>query len=362
LEKCKEILQCQISKYGDMFVSTRYNVVQVGLGPMGKLITRLLDSRNNINLLGVVDINPQLKGKKLGDILETSVSTGLEIQNSIDSIIASSQVDVAVVATSSSLQNVAVTIEHLISEGINVISICEELSFPYNRYPELSKKLDKLAKENQSTIIGTGINPGFLMDVLPIILTAPCQEVKKIHITRMMNSSKRREPFQRKIGTGLSVDKFRKRIDKKEISGHVGLTESIEMILSALGEQGGIIKEFPPEPVLATTNFKTSYNEQIHKGDVCGLKSEATYTKPETGEIFISMDFIAYAGDHEEFDSVEIEGVPDINQKILGGVHGDLGTAAMVANLIPLAYSFRSGLFTMKDIPVPRNTSRIFKT
>ncbi len=342
-------------------MTTRFNVIQIGLGPMGKLITRLLDSRKNINLLGVVDIDPRLEGKNLADILETSTTTELKIQNSIDPLLEMNQIDVAVVATSSSLQNVAVTVERLIAAGINVVSICEELSFPYNRYPELSEKLDKLAKENQCTIVGTGINPGYLMDLLPIILTAPCQKVNKIYITRMMNSSKRREPFQRKIGTGLSVSEFREKIEKKEITGHVGLSESIEMILSALGESGGTIKEFPPEPVLATKDFNTSYGENIHEGDVCGLKSKAIHRKSETGEIFVYIDFVAYAGDHDEFDSVKIDGVPDINQKIIGGVHGDLGTAAMVANLIPLTYNFKSGLFTMKDIPVPRNTSRIYK-
>ncbi len=340
---------------------TRFNVIQIGLGPMGKLIAHLLISRNNINLLGVVDIDPKFEGKFLSDILETKADQKIQVKNSYNSIDKKDPIDVAVVATSSSLTTVTPTIEEIIRDGVNVISICEELSYPYVRFPDLSRKLDNLAKENQCSIIGTGINPGYLMDLLPIVLTAPCQQVNKIKITRMMNSSRRREPFQRKIGTGLSISNFQNKISTKEITGHVGLTESIQMIIGALGLPFGEIKEYPPEPVYAKKEFFTTYGVKVHKGDVCGLKSSAIQKNVETGRNFIIMDFIAYAGDHEEYDSIDIEGVPNISQKIVGGVHGDLGTAAMVANLVPHAYYCNPGLYTMKDIPVPCNTSNVMK-
>ncbi|PWI48023.1 hypothetical protein CEE45_08975 [Candidatus Heimdallarchaeota archaeon B3_Heim] len=338
-----------------------FNIVQIGLGPMGKLITSLLISRKNINLLGVVDIDPQLEGQLLSDVLENSSAPQIKIEKSFKPIVASTQVDVVIVATTSSLISAASTIKEIVLEGVNVISICEELSYPYINHPELSQELDKLAKEKGCTIVGTGINPGYLMDLLPIVLTAPCQEVEKISITRMMNSSKRREPFQRKIGTGLSPSEFQDKIKKKEITGHVGLKESIQMIIGALGLPYGRTVESLPEPILATQDFMTSYGKLIQKGDVCGLKSNATQINLDKGEIFISMDFIAFAGDHEEYDSVNIQGTPNINQKIIGGVHGDLGTAAMVVNLIPQTCNFSEGLYTMKDIPVPRNTSNVWK-
>lgn len=342
-------------------MDTGFNVVQVGLGPMGKLIARLLVSRKNINLLAVVDIDPQFEGKFLDEILEIATDFPIRIQKNIGKILDNNQLDVAVIATSSSLKITASTIKELVEAGINVISICEELSYPYIHYPELSQELDDLARKNGCTIIGTGINPGYLMDLLPIVLTAPCQQVDKIFITRMMNSSKRREPFQRKIGTGLSPTDFQNKIQKKEITGHVGLTESIQMILGALSLPLGQIKEDPPEPIIAGKEFKTSYGAIIQKGNVCGLKSSAIQRNPDTGQIFISMDFIAYAGDHEEYDSISIEGIPNINQKIVGGVHGDLGTAAMVVNLVSHAQKSRPGLYTMKDVPVPCNTSNVWK-
>jgi 4-hydroxy-tetrahydrodipicolinate reductase len=226
-------------------------------------------------------------------------------------------------------------------------------------HPKVSKELDQIAKENNVSIVGTGINPGYLMDLLPIVLTAPCQHVESIKVTRMMNSGKRREPFQRKIGTGLTPKEFRRKIDSKEITGHVGLTESIHMIADAIGFEFDEIKEYPPEAILAKKRFFTSYKEIVKSGHVCGLRSTAAAKKD--GVDIIYLDFQAYAGDHDEYDSILIEGTPKIEQKIIGGVHGDLGTSAMVANIIPQIYTSTPGLYTMKDLPVPCNTERIWK-
>jgi 4-hydroxy-tetrahydrodipicolinate reductase len=340
-------------------MTIRFNVVQVGLGPMGKLIANLLAARENIHLIGIVDIDPELQGKKLKELLPSSTST-TQVSSDLEPIL--KDVDVVVVATTSSLLQATPTIKSAVQAGCNVISICEELSYPYASYPELSHELDSLAKKYNASILGTGINPGYLMDLLPIVLTAPCQKVDKISVTRMMNSSKRREPFQRKIGTGLSVTEFREKIEKKEITGHVGLTQSIQMIIAALGLKYNEIIEYPPEPMLSEVSFRTSYGAKVEKGQVCGLRSVAKATSGVNDDNLVTLDFIAYSGDHAEYDRVVVTGTPSITQEIKGGVHGDLGTAAMVTNLIPHIYYARAGLHTMKDIPIPCNTQQIWKS
>ena len=340
-------------------MNKKFDVIQVGLGPMGKIITNLLCKRKNVNLKGVVDINPQLIGKKLSEILETDLEFDLIIEPNLDTILLNGNVDVVVIATSSSLDKVAPLIKKAAKSGSNIISICEELSYSFQTYPKLSGDLDDLAKSKDITIVGTGINPGYLMDLLPIVVTAPCQSVKSIKVTRMMNSAKRRVPFQKKIGTGLSVEEFHRKIRNKEITGHVGLTQSIQMIVAATGIKYDEIVELPPKEILVKEDLETSYGELVPKGYVCGLQSTA-YAK-ERGKDVITLDFVAYAGDHDEYDSILIEGTPRIEQKIIGGVHGDLGTSAMVANLIPIVVAARPGLLTMKDIPVPCYTENIWK-
>jgi hypothetical protein len=198
------------------------------------------------------------------------------------------------------------------------------------------------------------------MDVLPIIMTAPCQKVDSIRVTRMMNSGKRRESFQRKIGTGLDIEQFKEKISKKEITGHVGLVESAQMICAALGFSYDNIKESTPEAIIAEEDFITSYGEKVLKGNVRGLQSKARVI--HDNQEIILLDFFAYAGNHEEYDSVEIKGVPDIHQKMIGGVHGDIGTAAMVVNLIPKVMDAPSGLLTMKDLPLPCYSANLCKS
>ena len=340
-------------------MNNKFDVIQVGLGPMGIIINKLLNIRKNLNIKGVIDINPQLIGKKLSEILQTDVESDLIIEQDLEVVLTKGKVDVVIIATSSSLDKIIPLIKKAANSGCNIISICEELSYPFQHYPKLSEELNVLGINNNVTILGTGINPGYLMDLLPIVVTAPCQSVKSIKVTRMMNSAKRRVPFQKKIGTGLSVEEFHRKINDKEITGHVGLTQSIQMIVAATGIKCDEIIEVPPKEILLKEDLETSYGELIQKGYVCGLQSTA-YAK-ERGKDVITLDFVAYAGDHEEFDSVLIEGIPGIEQKIIGGVHGDLGTSAMVANLIPVVVMARPGLLTMKDIPVPRYTENIWK-
>ena len=340
-------------------MNTKFNVIQVGLGPMGRIIAKLFLERKNIYLKAVIDIDPKFKDINLCNLLNIEEERDILVKSDLKAALSMGNVDVVFIATTSSLEKVAPLIKLAVKSGSNVISICEELSYPFQSYPRLSKELDLLAKSKNVTIVGTGINPGYLMDLLPIVITAPCQKVESIKVTRMMNSAKRRESFQRKIGTGLSFEKFNENISKKEITGHVGLIQSIHMIIAALGIIYDEINEFPPKAIIAEKEFTTTYGEKIPKGYVCGLQSKAI-AKQNNREIII-LDFIAYVGDHEEYDYIEIKGIPNINQKIIGGIHGDLGTAAMVANLIPKVINAKSGLLTMKDLPVPCYTENIWK-
>jgi 4-hydroxy-tetrahydrodipicolinate reductase len=314
--------------------------------------------RENLELVAVVDANPELSGKPIEDLLGDGSKSTIKITGDLSSVLESTKADVAIVATSSSLEIVVPTIEECLQTGLDVVSICEQLSFPYRKKPELAESLNQVAKQNGKTVVGTGINPGYLMDLLPIVLTGPCQSVESIHVTRHMNSSHRRPSFQKKIGTGMTNNEFRENIDEGKITGHVGLVESIQMIDAALNLELDEIEELPPEAIIAENEVTNSF-ATIKKGDVLGLKSMGVGRK--NGEVIITLDFQAYAEADPQYDEVIIEGVPRIHQRIQGGVHGDQGTIGMILNLIPIVVKESPGLKTMKDLPVPRNTKRFFK-
>ena len=324
--------------------------VLFGLGPMGKMIAKGVLEKKGIRIVGAVDILKDIVGKDLGEVLELGKKLGVTVTDDAEGLLSKIKADIAIIATKSYLKDVYPQIALCIKAGINVISTCEELAYPYYKYPELSSEIDELAKRHGVTVLGTGINPGYLMDTLPITLTGVCQRVESIKVERVMDSSKRRIPYQKKIGTGLSVEEFRKMIDEKKITGHVGLVESIAMIAEALGWRLDEIKEFPPEPVIAERELKTPYTV-VKPGHVAGLKSVAHGIKD--GRPAIVLEFISHAAVEEEYEAVSIEGIPKIYEKIAGGVHGDIGTVGVIANMIPKVLNAGPGLVTMKDLPLP---------
>ena len=329
----------------------KYNVVTFGAGVIGGLTAKyILESkRAKFNLVGVYDIDPAKVGKDLGEVIGLDHSVGVTVSNKLDKVL-TSKVDIAIHTTSSYLSAAIPQIESIVKSRVDVISSCEELSYPYVVNTKSANRLDRLAKKKGVTVLGTGINPGFLMDTLPIVLTAPCKEVKKITVTRKMNAATRRVPFQKKIGVGMTKVEFQKAIDERSISGHVGLKQSIGMIAEAIGWKLDEIKIAQVEPVTAESTIEGGF-VQVKPGNVCGTKQTAeglVGNRP-----LIQLDFTAAVGVAEEYDMVQIEGLPPVNCKISPCVHGDHGTVAMLTNMIPKVVNSAPGLYTMKDLQVP---------
>ncbi len=304
-----------------------------------------------MDVVGAIDIEPKLVGKDLGELFDHPQKTNVIIEKDAEKLLSATRAQAVVLTTTSHLKSVFPQIEQCVEVGLNVISTCEELSFPWKRDPELSQKIDKQAREKGVTVTGTGINPGFLMDTLPLILTAPCLNVHAIKVTRMMDSSKRRLPFQLKIGTGLTQQEFQRKMEEKEITGHVGLLESIYMIASGLGWELDEAIELSPSPVIGEKEIQTAVGV-VKPGDVIGLTSVA-YGKKDGQEV-IFLEFVANAGVDKEYDEILIEGEPNIHQRIIGGVHGDIGTVAVTVNSISRVVAAPAGLILMKDLPPPQ--------
>jgi len=326
----------------------KIGVIIYGCGVMGRRIAHALHNKKSFEIMGAVDIDPELVGKDLGEYFPGQKKIGITIENNAEKVLSHTKAQAAVLATTSYLKDTAEQIIQCLQAGLNVVSTCEELSFPWESALKKAKKIDQLAKDKKVTVTGTGINPGFLMDTLPLMLTAPCLEVKRIRVIRMMDSSKRRIPFQVKVGTGLTQDEFYQKIEKKEITGHVGLVESIYMIAEGLGWNLDKAVENPPVPVVDEGVIRTGLG-LVPPGKVVGLSSTAYGTLG--GEEVITLVFNANAAVEEEYDEIIITGVPDIQQKIIGGVHGDVGTVAVTVNSIPKVLQASPGLKVMKDLP-----------
>ncbi|MDI6847327.1 MAG: hypothetical protein QMD23_04270 [Candidatus Bathyarchaeia archaeon] len=328
----------------------KIRVILYGVGAIGSLIAKFLLEKKGIEIVGAVDIVRNKVGKDLGKVLGLKRKLGIRVSNDVDSVLSKVKADIAVHATSPFLKDACPQIASIVKHGVNVVSTCEELSYPYVSKPKLAKELDTLAKKRDVTVLGTGINPGFLMDTFVITLTAVCQKIEKIEVVRIVNAVTRRLPFQKKIGAGLTVEEFQRKIEKKQITGHVGLEHSIAMIADALAWKLDKIIAGPLEPIIAKKSVK-SKDIKVKAGGVAGLRQKAKGVM-KNREVIV-LDFQAYIGAEEGYDAVTIEGVPNIKQRIQPCVHGDIGTVAMVVNAIPKVINAPAGLLTMKDLPVP---------
>ncbi|MGD0160241.1 MAG: NADP-binding protein [Candidatus Bathyarchaeia archaeon] len=332
----------------------KIKVISFGMGVVGGFIAKFLLEKEGVEIVGAVDVAKDKIGKDIGEVLGLNRKVGTKISKNIESALRDgTMADIAIHTTSSFLKDTYPQIASILKQGVNVVSTCEELSYPYVSEPELARKLDALAKKHDATVLGTGINPGFLMDTLVITLTSACEKIDKIEVTRIMNAATRRVPFQKKIGAGLTTEEFQKKITKKHITGHVGLEQSISMIANALAWKLDKINVQSVERVIAKKAVE-SKDIRVDAGKVAGLKQKAQGIVKNREAI--NLDFQAYIGAREEYDSVTIKGVPNINQKIQPCVHGDIGTVAVVVNAIPRVINAPAGLYTMKDLPVPSAT------
>jgi 2,4-diaminopentanoate dehydrogenase len=324
----------------------KMKVVQVGLGPLGQKITQFITKRKNIEIVGAVDVSPEIVDRDLGELCGVGIMD-VKIQDAIGACLKRVKPDAVILTTVSTLEKIAPQIEEIMSYGVPIVSTCEELSYPWDTSSSLSERIDMAAKANQVAVLGTGVNPGFLMDSLPTFLTAACQDVQKITVHRIQNAAFRRIPFQKKIGAGLTLEQFKAK-EREGTLRHVGLTESVQLIASCMGWKLSKTEDILV-PVVADKEITTD-TMTIPVGYAAGVQQTG---KGYVGsEDRITLVFRAAVGELDPRDSIEIQGTPTIKSVIEGGVNGDVATCAITINALKQIIASPPGLRTMADIPM----------
>jgi 4-hydroxy-tetrahydrodipicolinate reductase len=323
-------------------------VLHVGLGPIGIAVARQLAARKAFRIVGAVDIDQNLFGRTVGEVAEIGRGLRVKVTADLRATIKATKPDVAVLCTSSSLKSVMAALEELLKLRIPVVSTTEELAYtaPANR--RLAKRIDEMARKAKVAVLGTGVNPGFAMDALPIVMTAVCEDIERIEVRRVQDARKRRLPFQQKIGAGLTIEQFGKQVAAGTVR-HVGFAESIQMIADAVGWKLSRITD-DVRPWIAEEEV-VSELLAVDPGYVCGISQEGVGYVGDDAKIRLQLD--AYLGAPESFDSILIDGSPRVYSKVHGGIHGDVATASMTVNAIPHVLNAAPGLRTMRDMPLP---------
>jgi 4-hydroxy-tetrahydrodipicolinate reductase len=319
-----------------------------GLGPIGAAVARQVATRKGFAVVGGIDIDHAKVGLDLGDVIGLGKRLKVRVTNDPVGGIKQAKPDVVVLCTSSSLKKVMPQIETVLKLKKPIVSTTEELSYPVGKNRALAKKIDALARKARVAVLGTGVNPGFAMDALPITLTGICERVDTIRVDRVQDARTRRLPFQQKIGSGLNKEQFAQKVKDGSVR-HVGLAESVTMIADAMGwKLDKVTDEIWPK---IADQAVESELIAVDPGYVCGIVQDGIgYSK---GRAVITLHMEAYLGAPESYDAVTIEGNPRVTQKIAGGLHGDVATASITVNSIPKILRVAPGLRTMADMPIP---------
>lgn len=329
-------------------------VIIWGLGAMGGGMAEMLLKKKGVEIVGVVGRGNKI-GKSMYDFL--SVERGERpdvIIGSAEDVIKEKAADVVLLCTDSFTRNAFDKIKFCLEKKINVISSAEEMAYPKAQSPELAEQLDKIAKENGVTVLGTGINPGLMMDLLVVIFTGACEEVEHVLARRVNSLSPFGPAVMEEQGIGITVDEFKKGVEEGTLAGHVGFAESIAMIADAIGWKLSDFKQ-TMEPIVTDIDRKSPHGF-AKAGNVAGVAMKG-YGYVE-GELKIEMDHPQQIEPQlagvETGDYIVIKGTPNVNMANKPEIPGGIGTIAMCVNMIPHVINARPGLKTMIDLPVPR--------
>ena len=330
-------------------------VILWGLGAMGRGMAEMLLTKKGVDIVGVVGRGAKI-GKSMYEFLDVERGNREDVKiGAFEDVIKEGSADVVLIATDSFTRNAFDKIKYCLERKINVVSTAEEMAYPKAQEPELAKELDRIAKENGVTVLGTGINPGLIMDLLVVTLTGACMDVDHIKAERVNNLSPFGPAVMHEQGVGIPVDEFNSRVAEGTLAGHVGFSESVNMISDALGWKLSDKVKQTKEAIVSKVYRKAPYAE-VQAGDVAGCRMMG-YGYVD-GELKVEMVHPQQVEPQLEGvdtgDYITITGTPNINMSIKPEVPGGIGTIAMCVNMIPHVINSRPGLKTMIDLPVPR--------
>jgi len=330
-------------------MSKPIRIIQYGLGAIGRAAASLVLDRPGLELVGAIDCDPKLVGQDFGLVLGLNRKLGIAVTNNLGATLSRAKADVVIHCTTSSFVEAADQITEIVRAGAHCVTSCEEALFPYYRHKTAAEKLHDLCVQKRVAVVGTGVNPGLVMDTLALFLTLASQRIDFVRVTRVVDAGTRREALQRKVGAGMSEAEFNKRNQHRKV-GHVGLTDSLVFLADGLGWTLDEINE-SVAPVIADKPLKTDFFT-VSKGQVTGVRQFARGI--HRGQEVLTFELQMYVGAPNPRDMIEVAGKPPLRLVIEGGVPGDLATPAILVNSLSRLVECPPGLHTMRTLGLPR--------
>lgn len=324
-------------------------VVQFGLGSIGRGCVRELAGRAGVEVVGGIDRDPELAGRDLGEVCGLGHALGASVRSDPGPALAGWRPEIVIHTTGSFLAEVEEQIAAILAAGAHVVSSSEELFFPRAGDRAAASRIDGLARQHGLVVVGTGVNPGFAMDLLPVCLSGICVRVDRIAVSREVDAATRRAPLQKKVGAGMSAAEFERRAASGGI-GHVGLRQSALAVADALAwSVDGVDERLTP--VIAARDLHAG-GSTIAAGRVAGIDQRLRLRVG--GKERLALDLRMFVGASDPHDRIEIAGEPPLSVRVEGGIAGDIATVAALINTLPRLTACAPGLRTVMDLPVPR--------
>ncbi len=329
-------------------------VVLWGLGAMGGGIGRALAGRQGVQLVGGIAGRPEREGQDLGQVLGLEQPLDVACGTDAETVLRQAAGRMLMHATRSTVAEVEQEILLALDLGYDVISIAEEMAYPAASGGAAAARIHRRALERGRTVLGTGINPGFILDSLILALTAACLEVSSIHARRVNNLAPFGPTVMRSQGVGTTPEEFERGLESGEIVGHVGFPESIRLVAGALGWQVERIEQ-SREPIIATRQ-RRGQHITVPAGRVAGCNHTARcYVEGRPVLIMEHPQQIEPEAEGTDTgDFISIKGTPDIDMAIRPEIPGGLGTIALACNMLVAVLKAPPGLTTMPQLPLPR--------
>jgi 4-hydroxy-tetrahydrodipicolinate reductase len=320
-------------------------VAIVGLGAIGREVWKAVHARPGLMIVAVADPAAELVGKDAGELAGTGASGIAVVGSAEEAFAAPGGVDVALVLTASGVADVIPIVEAAAHRGVDIVSTCEDLAYADLATPELARKLDARARAGGITVLGTGVNPGFVMDRLPLTFAAACVRVDAVRVERVVDAAKRRAPLRAKVGADLTVEEFEAGVAARRL-GHRGLPESCALVALGLGITLDEIKD----TIAPVVTSAASPRAGVTPGRVAGLRQSAVGLRG--GREVVRLDLEMSVAAPDPHDRIVIEGDPPLDVLVRGGTHGDRGTVGTTVSAIPAVVVASAGLKTILDLPL----------
>jgi 4-hydroxy-tetrahydrodipicolinate reductase len=327
----------------------RIKIAQFGLGPIGLETLKLAATKPWADIVGGIDIDPAKRDQELAALTGLPTLRQRRVYGALDELLAQAKPDLIFHTAVSKFPDAFEQIAPMVRRGINVVSSCEELLFPQLGHPELARKLDRLCVRHGARVVSAGVNPGFVMDLLPLCLTGVSCNVRSVHVQRVVNASTRRGPLQKKIGSGLPPAQFRRQLQLGQ-AGHAGLKESLALVAHGLGWKLDQIVE-TRRPIVAARAIQTKHFA-VKKGQTCGIHQRVG--AKIVGEERLTLDIKMYLDAENPHDAIQIDGDPPLDVLVAGGVAGDQATVASLVNTASRLLLAKPGLLLVTNLPLPR--------